>query len=104
MKSIKCFKYWYSYEFEKCLEDYGYTLDDVEGFSISSIRRCRGNILKIYKVYVYEGEGIYFSVAYFKSFDEYNKCWLGFNGDRLLNWYKTSIINLYKADGEYVRD
>ena len=85
MKNIKFFKYWYSYEFEKCLRDYGYTIDDVIGFNVSYIRRYHGNVLKTYKVYVLDGESVYFSIAYFKSFDEYNKTWLGFNGDQLLS-------------------
>ena len=104
MKKIKYFKYWYSYEFEKCLSAYGYTLDGVIGFSVSGIKRYRGNILKTYKIYVYDGESIYVSVAYFKSFNEYNKTWLGFNGDKLLRWYRKAIIKFYKLSGEYIWD
>ena len=104
MKNIKRFKYWYSYEFEKCLKDHGYTIDDVKGYSVSAIHHYRGNIFKTYKVYIYDGESVYFSVAYFKSFDEYNKTWLGFSGDKLLQWYKKAIIKLYKLSNEYVRD
>ena len=102
MKSIKSFKYWYSYEFEKCLKDYGYTIDDVKGFSVVSIKHHKGNILKTYIVDVYDGESVYFSVAYFKSFDEYNKAWLGSGGERLLKWYQTSIIKFYKLNDEYI--
>ena len=102
MKSIKYFKYWYSYEFEKTLKDYGYSLEDVKGFSVSSIKRYHGNIWKVYEVYVYDGESVYFSVVYFKSFDEYNKTWLGFNGERLLKWYQKSVIKLYKLNDEYI--
>ena len=85
MKKIKYFKYWYSYEFEKFLKDYGYSIDDVIGFSVSDIKRYHGNILKTYKVYVYDGESVYFSIVYFKSFDEYNKAWLGFSGNKMLD-------------------
>ena len=102
MKNIKNFKYWYSYEFEKCLKDYGYTIDDVKEFSVSSIMRYHGNIFKTYKVYIYGGESVYFSIAYFKSFEEYNKAWLGFNGDKLLQIYKKAIIKLYKLNNEYI--
>ena len=102
MKSIKSFKYWYSYEFEKCLKDYGYSIDDVKGFSVVSIKRYNGNILKTYIVYVWDGESVYFSVAYFKSFNEYKKAWLGFGGERLLKWYETSAIKLYKLNDEYI--
>ena len=84
MKNIKRFKYWYTYEFERCLKEHGYTIDDVKGYNVSSIMRYNGNVLKTYVVYIYDGESVYFSVAYFKSFDEYNKAWLGFNGDKLL--------------------
>ena len=104
MKSIKCFKYWYSFEFEKCLKDYGYTIDDVKGFSVSGIKRYRGNILKTYIVYVYDGESVYFSVVYFKSFNEYHQSRLGFNGNRLLRWYEIAVIKLYKLSDEYIRD
>ena len=104
MKNIKCFKYWYSYEFEIFLKDYGYTLDDVKGFSVSGIKRYHGNILKTYKIYVYDGESVYFSVVYFKSFNEYNQTWLGFNGDKLLKWYEISAIKLYKLNDEYIRN
>ena len=104
MKNIKCFKYWYSYEFEIFLKDYGYTLDDVKGFSVSGVKRYHGNILKTYKIYVYDGESVYFSVVYFKSFNEYNQTWLGFNDDKLLKWYEISAIKLYKLNDEYIRN
>ena len=84
MNNIKRFKYANTYELEKCLKDYGYTLDDVKGFNVSSIKRYHGNILKTYIIYVYDGESVYFSVVYFKSFNEYNQTWLGFNGNKLL--------------------
>ena len=102
MKSIKSFKYWYSYEFERCLKDYGYTVDDVKGFSVSSIERYHGNILKTYIAYIYDGESVYFSVVYFKSFNEYNQSRLGFNGNRMLHWYDIAVIKLYKLNDEYV--
>ena len=103
MKNIKYFKYWYSFEFERFLSAYGYTIDDVKGYNVSSIMRYNGNIFKTYKVYAYDGKIIYFSVAYFKSFNEYNKAWLGFN-DKLLQWYNKAAIKEYKLNGEYIRD
>ena len=103
MKNIKCFKYWYTYDFQQFLDSYGYTIDDVKGFSVSSIMSYHGNILKTYIIYVYDGESVYFSVAYFKSFDEYNKTWLGFNGDKLLQWYNKAPIKEYKLNGAYIR-
>ena len=104
MKNIKLFKYWYTYAFERCLADYGYTIDDVKGFSVSSIKRYHGNILKTYKVYVDDGESVYFSIVYFKNFNEYHQARLGFNGDKLLRWYQTAIIKHYKINNEYIRD
>lgn len=103
MKNIKCFKYWYSFEFEIFLKDYGYKLDDVKGYNVSSVMCYRGNIFKTYVIYVYDGKSIYFSIAYFKSFDEYNKAWLGFE-DKLLQIYKKAAIKQYKLNGEYIRD
>ena len=103
MKNIKRFKYWYTYDFIKYLERYGYTIDDVKGYNVSSIMRYNGNVLKTYIIYVYDGESVYFSVAYFKSFDEYNKAWLGFSGDTLLQIYKKAAIKEYKFLGEYIR-
>ena len=97
MKNIKLFKYWYSHEFEKCLDEYGYTIDDVKGFGVSGIKQYHGNILKTYIIYIYDGESVYFSVVCFKSFDEYNKTWLGFNGDKLLSWYQKANIVKYKV-------
>ena len=104
MKKIKYFKFWDSYEFEKFLKEYGYTIDDVKGFSVSSIKRYNGNIFKTYKVYVFDGESVYFSVVYFKSFNEINQSRLGFNGNKLLEWYQKAIIKHYKLGDEYIID
>ena len=104
MKSIKYFKYWYTYNFEKFLKGYGYTIDDVKGFSVSSIKRYHGNILKTYIIYIYDGESVYFSVVFFKSFNEYNQTWLGFNGNKLLRWYEIAEIKAYKLNDEYIWD
>ena len=104
MKSIKSFKYWYGYEFEKFLKDYGYTIDDVKGFSVSGIKRYNGNILKTYKIYVFDGESVYFSVAHFKSFNECNQSRLGFNGNKMLVWYQKANIKFYKLNDEYIID
>ena len=104
MKNIKYFKYWYSYELEKCLKDYGYAIDDVIGFSVSSIKRYHGNVLKTYNIYFKDGEYEYFRVVYFKSFNECNQCRLGCNGNKMLLWYETSNIKHYTVSGEYIID
>ena len=99
MKSIECFKYKDTYNFEKCLKDYGYTIDDVSGYSVSSIKRYHGNVLKTYIVYIFDGESVYFSVAYFKDFNEYHQARLGFSGDKLEDWFQKSYIREYKTKG-----
>ena len=102
MKSIKLFKYWYSYDFEIFLKDYGYTIEDVKGFSVSSIKRYHGNILKEYFVHFNDGEKEYFKVVYFKSFNECNSARLGFKGDKLLRWYEDANVRKYKLNNEYI--
>ena len=104
MKDIKLFKYINTKQFDVFLKEYGYTLDDVKGYNVSSIMCYRGNVLKTYIVYIYDGESVYFSVAFFKSFNECNQSRLGFNGDKLLQWYNKAPIKLYKLNGEYIRD
>ena len=104
MKNIKYFKYWYSYEFERCLKDYGYAIENVKGFSVSSRQLYHGNILIEYCIYFKDGEIEYFKVVYFSSFNEYHQCRLGFKGEKLLDWYQTSHIKHFKLSGEYVRE
>ena len=104
MVNIKRFKYWYTYEFQKFLESYGYTIDDVKGFSVAYKRCYHGNILKVYSIHFNNDEFEYFKVVYFKSFHEYHQSRLGFNGNKLLFWYESSEIKEYKLSGEYIRD
>ena len=102
MKNIKLFKFWYSYEFDRCLKDYGYTIEDVKGYSVSSVKRYHGNILKTYFICLNDGEEVYFSIVYFKSFNECNQSRLGLSGNKLLLWYQISSIKHYKLCGEYI--
>ena len=104
MKSIKYFKFKNTYEFEKCLKEHGYTLNDAVGFSVYDKQQYGGNILKEYIVYFYDHDHIFFKVVYFKSFNECNQSCFGFNGDKMLMWYKFSQIKYYKLSGEYIRD
>ena len=97
MKSIKYFQYKNTYEFEKFLSAYGYAIGDVKGFSFAGQRQYRGNILKLYNVRFNDGEYEYFKVVYFKSFNEYHQCRLGFNGDKLLTWYDSANVRWYKV-------
>ena len=102
MKSIKSFKYVDENNFGIFLYEYGYTSADVKGFSLNDKKQYRGNVLKTYEIYFNDGECKYFSVAVFESFNEYNKSYLGFNGNRMLHWYEIAIIKLYKLNDEYV--
>ena len=85
MKSIKCFKYINENNFNIFLDGYGYTIDDIKGFSLAQKRQYRGNILKIYNIRFNDGEYEYFNVVIFESFNEYRQSSLGFNGEKLLN-------------------
>ena len=99
MKSIKLFKYKYTCEFENFLDAYEYKFEDIKGFSLSEKRQCNGNVFKWYKVCFNDGEYEYFKVAYFKSFNEYHQTRLGFNGNKLLDWYEDADIRWYKTKG-----
>ena len=85
MKSIKCFKYKNTYEFEKFLSAYEYRIEDVKGFSFAGQRQYHGNILKLYNVRFNDGEYEYFKVVYFRSLNECEQSRLGFNGKTLLS-------------------
>ena len=96
MKKIKYFLYKNTYEFEKFLNAYGYRIGNVKGFSFVWKKQYHGNILKTYEVYFDDGEYEYFSIVYFKSFNEYHQSRLGFNGEKLLDWYQDANIRMYK--------
>ena len=85
MKNIKYFKYVNKEKFNIFLKAYGYTLDDVKGFSLAEKRQYRGNVLKIYHISFKDGEYEYFKVVIFKSFNEYHQVRLGFRGGKLFN-------------------
>ena len=104
LKNIKLFTFWYSFEFEKCLKDCGYILEDVKGFRVSSVERFRGNILKEYCIHFKDGKSVYFRVAYFKSFYEHNQSRLGWKGDKLKEWYENALIKFFKLKNEYIME
>ena len=96
MKKIKYFKYVNENNFNVFLYEYGYKLDDVIGFSFVSKKQYRCNVLTTYSVYFKDGEHEYFKVAVFESFNEYRQSALGFNGNKLLDWYENADIRMYK--------
>ena len=96
MKSIKCFKHINTKQFNVFLSEYGYSLESVKGFNLSSIMCYHGNALEAYAIHFNGGECEYFKVVYFNSFNEYNQSRLGFNGDKLLQWYNKAHIRKYK--------
>ena len=103
MKSIKCFKYKDTFKFEEFLSAYSYKLEDVRGYKFIDQKQYRGNVLKLYFICLNDGEEVYFKVVDFESFNEYRQTRLGFNGDKLLEWYEDSIVRRYKNnDGLYV--
>ena len=104
MKNIKYFKYINTKQFNDFLNDYGYTLNDVEGFSVLVLRRYNSNVLKTYAIYFNDGEYEYFNVVEFKSFNEYNQAGLGFSGQKLLSWYQDSNIRKYRIKDIYGMD
>ena len=97
MKNIKYFQYKNTYEFKKFLDAYEYRLWDVVGFSYAGKEQYRGNILKEYCIHFKDGEYEYFKIVYFKSFNERNQSRLGFNGDKLLEWYEDANVRKYKV-------
>ena len=103
MKNIKFFNYKDTTKFEKFLSEYGYQLDDVRGFKFIDKKQYCGNILKIYFICLNDGEEVYFKVVDFKDFNEYRQTRLGFNDDKLSEWYEDSVVRRYKTnDGLYV--
>ena len=101
MKSIKCFNYKNTYEFEKFLNEYGYTIDDVKGFAVSDQEQYHSNILKTYNIHFNDVEYEYFKIVYFKSLNEYHQSRLGFNGNKLLDWYEDANVIKYKVKDIY---
>ena len=67
MKNIKCFKYINENNFNIFLNEYGYKLGDVKGFSVADKKQCRNNVLKTYAVHFNDGEYEYFKIAIFRN-------------------------------------
>ena len=99
MKNIKYFKYKDTDNFIGFISSYDYKLDDVIGFSFDDKKQYHGNVLKWYKIYFKDGEYEYFKVAVFESFNEYRQSALGFNGNKLLEWFEDANVRNYKVKG-----
>ena len=97
MKSIKYFEYKNTYEFERFLNAYDYRVENITGFKFGWKEQYHGNILKAYMVYFDDGEYELFRIVYFKSFNEYHQSRLGFNGNKLLQWYDDANVRKYKV-------
>ena len=96
MKNIKYFKYNNTSNFIGFVGAYDYRLEDVKGFSFDEQKQYRGNVLKWYKIHFKDGEYEYFKVVIFRSFNEYYQSKLGFNGNKLLDWYEDADVRLCK--------
>ena len=97
MKNIKQFKYKNTLDFEKFLDEYGYKLKDVKGFSFAGKKQYNGNILKEYFIHFKDGEREYFREVSFKSLNDLHQARLGFKGDKLLDWYQDANVVWYKV-------
>ena len=96
MKNIKYFRYFNTKYFNAFLEAYDYKLSDVIGFSFYGQKQYNNNISKWYNIYFKDGEEQYFKVVIFKSFHEYHQSRLGFNGNKLFDWFEYADLRLYK--------
>ena len=103
MKNINFFNYKNTSKFEEFLSEYGYKPADVRGFKFINQKQYKGNVLKLYFICLNDGEEVYFKAVDFKSFNEYRQTRLGFNDEKLLEWYEDSAARRYKTnDGSYV--
>ena len=96
MRSIKYFKYASKKRFERFIRDYEYSMDDVVGFSSYDKEQYHGNILKTYVIYFSDHDHAFFKEVIFKDFNEYRQSLLGFNGEKLLNWYQDADAREYR--------
>ena len=103
MKNIKLFKHISTNTFSEFVISYGYNLADVVGYSLVDKEQYHGNKLITYAIYFNDDEYEYFKVVYFKDFNEYKQTFLGFNGNKLLEWYENANLIWYKWKNEFIR-
>ena len=102
MKNIKNFKFKNTLGFLGFLCACGYALSDVAGYSMGWKEQYKGNVLKVYMIYFNNGEYKLFRIIYFKDFNEYHQCRLGFINNKLLSWYDSADVRKYKTNGRFV--
>ncbi len=102
MKDIKSFKYKNTYTFERFLRAYGYSMDDISGYSIGWKEQYNGNVLRVYIIYFNDGKYKRFSVLYLKDVNEYKEISTGLKINKLLMWYDSANIVKYKVDNRYI--
>ena len=102
MKNIKYFKYTNTYSFERFLKKYGYSMDDVSGYSIGWKEQHDGNVLRAYIIYFNIGEYKIFRILFLKDFNEHEQISLGLKINKVLSWYDGSNIVKYKYNGRYI--
>ena len=98
MKNIKFFKYKDTDDFKYLLSSYEYQSTDVKGFKFVEKKQYHGNVLKLYFICFNDGEEICFTVADFKNFNEINQSRLGFNGNKLQEWYEDANVRGYRTN------
>ena len=102
MKSIKLFKYYNTFAFEKFLCDAHHWVEDIKGFKFGWKEQHRGNFLKVYEIYFNDGEYKLFRIVFFRNFNEYDKARLGAIKSKLLMWYDDANIRKYKVKDAYL--
>ena len=101
MKSIKCFKYVNTKQFNVFLHSHGYKLDSVKGFGVYKKQQYHGNKLKEYIIYLNDENNIFFKEVCFKNFNEYRQAYVSFSCVKLSCWCSMADVRLYKFDGGY---
>ena len=102
MKDIKHFKYIKTYSFVRFLKEYGYSMNDVSGYSIGWKEQHNNNVLRVYIIYFNVSEYKLFRVLYLKDFNEYEQTRLGVKINKLLSWYDSANIAKYKYNNRYI--
>ena len=101
MKNIKHFKYKNTYSFNCFLCECGYSVDDVNGYSVGWKEQYNGNLLRVYIIYFNIGKYKLFRVLFLKDFNEYEQIISCSKINKLLMWYDSANIVRYKRNDKY---